>query len=184
MEFFASRTRLSKPVVLGFDKADHAVHYALEVGLIDAGWTEDLENNDPSPEFCRALQGVTLVICTGAVGYLTSHTFDRIMAAIDRSRKPWVFSTVIRTSSYDQIGTALGEHGLVTERLPGVVLRQRRFASVQEQSDAVTQVAALGLDPTGFEDKGYLCADVYISRPLAETSNTPISELAKHLGSV
>jgi hypothetical protein len=184
MEFFASRTRPSKPVVLGFDKADHAVRYALDVGLIDAGWEEDLENDDPSPEFCRALQGVTLVICTGAAGYISSRTFDRIMAAIDRSSKPWVFSTVIRTSSYDQIGSTLGEHGLVTERLPGVVLRQRRFASAQEQSDAVAQVTALGLDPTDLEDKGYLCADVYISRPFAETSKPPISELAKHLGSV
>ncbi|SPJ78916.1 uncharacterized protein FTOL_07307 [Fusarium torulosum] len=183
-EFLASRTRPSKPVVLGFDKADHAVRYALDVGLIDAGWAEDLENADPSPELCRALQDVTLVICTGAIGYLSSSTFDRIMAEINRSSKPWVLSTVIRTSSYDEIGTALGEHGLVTEKLPGVVLRQRRFASAQEQSDAVAQVAALGLDPIGFEDKGYLFADVYISRPLAKTSKPPISELAKHLGGI
>ncbi|KAH6962920.1 hypothetical protein HG530_006636 [Fusarium avenaceum] len=181
-EFFASRTRPSKPVVLGFDKADHAVRYALEVGLIDAGWAEDLENGDPSFELCRALQDVSLVVCTGAAGYLSSRTFDRIMTAIDRSSKPWVLSTVIRTSSYDEIGTTLRGRGLVTEKLPGVVLRQRRFASPQEQSDAVTHVAALGLDPTAYEGKGYLCADVYISRPLAETSTLPILELAKHLG--
>jgi hypothetical protein len=183
-EFFASRTRPHKPAVLGFDKAEHAVRYALEVGLIDAGWATDLENDGPSSELCRALQDVTLVICTGAVGYLTSRTFDRIMTAIDRPSKPWVLSTVIRTSSYNEIGIALGQHGLVTEKLPGVVLRQRRFASAQEQSDAVTQVAALGLNPTGIEDKGYLCADVYISRPLTETSTPPISELAKHLGGI
>jgi hypothetical protein len=181
-EFFASRARPSRPVVLGFDKADHAVRYALDVGLIDAGWVADLEHEDPSPELCRALQDINLVICTGAVGYLTSRTFDRIMAAIGGSSKPWVLSTVIRTSSYDEIGTKLGEHGLVTEKLPGVVLRQRRFASAQEQGDAVAQVVALGVDPIGFEDKGYLCADVYISRPFAETSKPPISELAKHLG--
>ncbi|CAJ0554825.1 Ff.00g133380.m01.CDS01 [Fusarium sp. VM40] len=182
-EFFASRTQPSKPPVLGFDKADHAVRYALNVGLIDAGWAEDLENGDPSSDLCRALQDVTLVICTGAVGYLTSRTFDRIMAAIDRPIKPWVLSTVIRTSSYNKIGTVLREHGLVTEKLPGVVLRQRRFASAQEQSDAIAHVAALGLNPTA-ENKGYLCADVYISRPLAETSSPPISQLAEHLGGV
>ena len=46
----------------------------------------------------------------------------------------------------------------MTERLPGVVLRLHRFASAQEQSDA------RGLDPTGLEDMGYVCADVFISR--------------------
>ncbi|EMT69092.1 hypothetical protein ACKRZS_008015 [Fusarium odoratissimum] len=35
--FFASRERSPKPVVLGIDKADHAVRYALDAGLIDAG---------------------------------------------------------------------------------------------------------------------------------------------------
>lgn len=74
--------------MLGFDKAEHAVCYALDVGLIDAGWAEDLEHNDPSSELCRALQDVTLVIYTGAAGYLSSRTFDRIMTAIDRSNKP------------------------------------------------------------------------------------------------
>ncbi|KAM0201607.1 hypothetical protein ACHAPI_001652 [Fusarium lateritium] len=175
-EFFSNRTRPSKPVVLGFGKADHTIGYALDA--------EDLENDDPSPELSRALLDVTLFICTGTAGYLSSRTFDRIMAAIGGSSKPWVVSTVIRTSSYDDIATALGEHGLVTERLPGVVLRQRHFDSAQEQSYAIAQVAAFGLDPVGYEDQGYLCADVYISRPLVEVSKPPISELTKYLGGV
>lgn len=65
---------------------------------------------------------------------------------------------MIGTPSYEEIATELTEHGLVTERLPGVVLRLHRFASAQEQSDA------RGLDPTGLEDMGYVCADVFISR--------------------
>lgn len=91
---------------------------------------------------------------------------------------------MIRTSSYDEIGTTSREHGLVTERISGTALRQCRFTSAQEQSNAVAHVTALGLNPTVSEDKGYLCADVYISRPLAETSKPPISELAKHLGCI
>ncbi|KAL7755045.1 hypothetical protein ACKLNR_014802 [Fusarium oxysporum f. sp. zingiberi] len=36
----------------------HAVRYALDAGLIDAGWVEDLEVKDPSPDLHKALQGV------------------------------------------------------------------------------------------------------------------------------
>ncbi|KAH7234850.1 uncharacterized protein BKA55DRAFT_708803 [Fusarium redolens] len=120
-EIFGSRERSSKPVVFGLDKADQAIRYALGAGLIDAGWVEDLEVQDPSPDLRKALQDVSLVICTGGVGYVSSRTFARIVA-----------STVILTSSYDEIAATLREHGLVTERLPGVVLRQRRFASAKE----------------------------------------------------
>ncbi|KAF4428914.1 methyltransferase type 12 [Fusarium acutatum] len=129
-EFFASRERPPKPVVLGLDKADHAVRYALDVDLIDAGWVEDLEVKDPSP------------------------------------------------------ATELRKHGLVTERLPSVVLRQRRFASAQEQSDAVAHVAARELDPNSFEDMGDVCADVFISRSVEDVSRPPIAELVADLGEV
>ncbi|KAK2122904.1 hypothetical protein NOF04DRAFT_1350209 [Fusarium oxysporum II5] len=86
--FFASRERSPKPVVLGIDKADHA---------------------DPSAGFRKALHDVSLIICTGGVSYLSSQTFARIVAAVGRSSNLWVASTVIRTSSYDEIAAALRE---------------------------------------------------------------------------
>ncbi|KAH7215887.1 hypothetical protein DER44DRAFT_806909 [Fusarium oxysporum] len=149
--FFASRERSPKPVVLGIDKTDHAVRYALDAGLIDAG-------------FRKALHDVSLIICTGGVSYLSSQTFARIVAAVGRSRNLWVASTVIRTSSYDEIAAALREDGLVNERLPGVVLPAR------------------GLDPNGLEDKGYVCGNVFISRCVEDTSRPPITELVADLG--
>ncbi|EGU74905.1 hypothetical protein FOPG_08683 [Fusarium oxysporum f. sp. conglutinans race 2 54008] len=122
-EFFASRERSPKPVVLGLDKADHAVRHALDAGLIDAGWIEGLEVKDPSPDLRKALQGVSLIIYAGGVSYLSSGAFARIIAAVGRSSNLWVASTVIGTPSYEEIATELTEHGLVTERLLGVVLR-------------------------------------------------------------
>ncbi|KAG5749175.1 hypothetical protein H9Q69_003685 [Fusarium xylarioides] len=181
-EFFASRKRSPKPVFFGLDKADNAVSYALDAGLIDAGWVEDLEVNYTSPGLREALQAVSLIICTGGVSYLSSRTFARIVAAVGRSSNLWVASTVIRTPSYEEIETELRKHGLVTEILPGVVLRQRRFASAQEQSDAVAHVAAHGLDPTGFEEMGYVCADVFIPRSVEDTSRPPIAELVAAIG--
>ncbi|KAF5705869.1 methyltransferase type 12 [Fusarium globosum] len=183
-EYFASRERSSKPVVLGLDKADQAVRYALDTGLLHSGCVEDLEVHEPSPDLRKMLQDVSLVICTGGVGYVTLRTFARLMAAVARSSNLWVASTVIWTSSYDEITAVLREHGLVTERLPGVVLRQRRFASVQEQRDAVAHVTERGLDPTGLEDEGYLCSEVFISRPVKDVSRPPIADLVAELGSV
>ncbi|KAF5691845.1 methyltransferase type 12 [Fusarium denticulatum] len=181
-EFFASRERLSKPMALGIDKANNAVPHALDAGLIDFGWVEDLEANDPSHGLREALQGVSLTICTGGVSYLSSRTFARIIAAVGRSSNLWVTSTMIRTASYVEIATGLRGHGLVTEQLPGVVLRQRRFASAQEESDAVAHVVACGLDPTGFEAIGYVCADVFISRSVVDISRPLIAELVANLG--
>ncbi|KAJ4137196.1 hypothetical protein NW768_002777 [Fusarium equiseti] len=176
-DFFASRVRSDKPVVLGLDKAENTIHYALDSGLIDNGWAEDLEAHDPSPSLSEALKDVNLIICTGGVGYVSTRTFDRILSAIPKSKNVWVASTVIRTVSYDEVAMALREHGLQTAELHGVVLRQRRFASVKEKSDAIIQVKARGLDTAGFEDEGYLCAEVYISRPIGEPSGTPIVDL-------
>ncbi|KAF4343280.1 methyltransferase type 12 [Fusarium beomiforme] len=183
-EFFASRERSPKPVVLGLDKADQSVRYALDAGLLEGGWVEDLEVKDPSPDLFSALKDVRLIICTGGVGYVGFRTFAQIMAAVGRPSDLWVASTVTRTASYDEIAATLKEYGLVTERLPGVVLRQRRFASSQGQSDAVAHVTARGLDPTGLEDKGYLCADVFIPRPIEATSMPPIAELVADISGV
>ncbi|KAM0341678.1 hypothetical protein ACHAPU_009924 [Fusarium lateritium] len=177
-EFFADRRRPIKPIVFGLDKANNAIHYAMEVGLMDGGWAEDLEVHDPSSDLSRALKDVNLVICTGGAGYVGSRTFGRIMAGVDTS-KVWVVSTVIRMVPYDNIAATLREHGLVTEKLPGVVLRQRRFASTQEQSDVVAKIEARGFDPTGFECQGYLCAEVFLSRPFADVSTPPIADLAQ-----
>ncbi|KAF4995635.1 hypothetical protein FGRMN_5027 [Fusarium graminum] len=180
-KFFTARARSSKPVVFGLDKAENAIRYALEAGLMDAGWAEDLELHDPSPDLVKALKDVSLIICTGGASYVGSRTFGRIMAAVNTD-EVWVVSTVIRMIPYDDIADKLREHGLVTEKLPGVVLRQRRFASVQEQYDIVAKVEARGFDPTDFECQGYLCAEVFLSRPLAQVSTPPIADLAKDFG--
>ncbi|KAH7196406.1 uncharacterized protein B0J16DRAFT_390306 [Fusarium flagelliforme] len=176
-EFFASRVRSDMPVLFGLDKAENAIKYALDTGLIDNGWAEDLEAHDPSPSLLEALKDVTLIICTGGASYVGSRTFGRIMSAIPRSTNIWMASTVIRTVSYEEVAMTLKAHGLETMKLPGV-LRQRRFTSDKEKRDAIAQLKARGLDPAGFEDEGYLCAEVYISRPMGELSRMPIEELA------
>ncbi|KAL4731034.1 hypothetical protein ACLX1H_003076 [Fusarium chlamydosporum] len=92
-EFFTTRAKSCKPVVLGLDQADQAIRYAVSVGLIDDGWVEDLEVCDPSPGLSKVLQDVKLITCTGGASYVGPRTFKRIMAAIPKSRNVWMAST-------------------------------------------------------------------------------------------
>ncbi|RGP62944.1 methyltransferase type 12 [Fusarium sporotrichioides] len=182
-KFFSTRALPSRPVVLGLDTSASAIRYALATKLIDDGWSDNLEVQDPSAATCRALRDVSLIICTGGASYVGSRTFARIMEAIGRDKNVWVACTVIRMIPYDNIAATLREYGLETEKLPSVVLHQRRFASAQEQSDVIERVTARGLNTVGFEDEGYLCAEVYLSRPKQDVSRPPVAELAEDLHS-
>ncbi|QPC74595.1 hypothetical protein HYE68_005347 [Fusarium pseudograminearum] len=179
--FFPTKAWPFQPVMVGLDTSAPAIHYALDTGLIDSGWSENLEVQDPSSDLCKALRDVSLIVCTGGASYVGSPTFSRIMRAIERPSNVWVVCTVIRMIDYDEIAATLRSHGLETEKLPGVVLRQRKFVSVQEKSAVIEKVVARGLDTAGFEGEGYLCAEVFLSRPISEVCTPPVAELAKEI---
>lgn len=182
-KFFATRARPFRPMMVGLDTSEPAIRYALNTGLIDSGWSENLEVQDPSANLCKALQDVSLIICTGGASYVGSPTFSRIMRAIERPDNVWLICTVIRMIDYDEIAVTLRSHGLETEKLPGAVLRQRKFVSAEEESAVIEKVVARGLDTAGFEDEGYLCAEVFVSRPISKVSRPPVADLAKEISS-
>ncbi|MET7355820.1 hypothetical protein [Streptomyces mirabilis] len=82
--------------MFGLDVSVHAVHYALEVGLLDAAFTDNLEYGSPSPRLSRALAEVGHVTLTGG-SYITARTFT---ALLDGARRPvWVSAFVLRAVS-------------------------------------------------------------------------------------
>ncbi|KAJ0135567.1 hypothetical protein CTA2_2300, partial [Colletotrichum tanaceti] len=124
--FFASLPRRRSEVeVVGLDSAPGAVSYAVETGLLAAGFAEDLEVSEPSPALRAALREVSVVVCTGGVGYVSATTFGRAAACVrDAGRRLWVVSFVLRVFSFEGIAARLAEeHGLVTERVRGAVFR-------------------------------------------------------------
>lgn len=159
--WFAARRRPSSPRVLGLDVSGPAIDYAVATGLMAAGWSEDLEAEDPSDSLIDALSGVSLVLCTGGVGYVGPATFDRILT---HAPNAWVLAFVLRVFPYDDVARALAGHGLVTEKLPGT-FPQRRFADTAEAEAAVHDVRLLGLDPAGRESDGWFHAEAFLSRP-------------------
>jgi len=169
-------TRRDVPV-LGLDASRPAIDYATDVGLMDGGWAEDLENDEPSAELAAGVADVGLILCTGGVGYIGAPTFDRVMRQLHEAQDAWLVSFVLRAFGYDAVAETLSQYGLVTEEVPDVTFLQRRFADAAEQDAAVRDVLQRGLDPAGKEADGWFHATCYITRPTHEVARTPLSQL-------
>lgn len=164
-DFFADRKRPGSPSVVGLDTSAPAIEYAMRVGTLTAGWAEDLESAAPSADLVEGMASVGLVLCTGGVGYIGPATFSRLLEAAPAPERLWFVVFVLRVFSYRSIASLLAEYGLVTERVPGSSVRQRRFVDAEEQSAAEQDVRSLGLEPAGKESTGWYYADCYLSRP-------------------
>ncbi|AOR36824.1 hypothetical protein BFF78_02310 [Streptomyces fodineus] len=162
-QFYAERRRSEAVPVFGLDVSGPAVDYALEVGLLDAAFTDDLEQGSPGPALSSALAEVGLITLTGGGSYITDRTFR---ALLDGARRPvWVSAFVLRTVSYHPIVRTLAAHGLSTTVEVSRTYPQRRFTDAREQQYAIAAVRALGGDPAGREEAGRFHTLHYESRP-------------------
>lgn len=161
--------------ILGLDIAANAVRHAVASGSLDAGFVENLEHSDPSPELRDALAGVDLITSTGGVGYMTEKTFRRLIEAA--GPRTQVAAFCLRTYDYGPIAAVLAEHGLVTEAMDRT-FTQRRFVDSEEQSWAIERVRSLGLDPTGKESDGCYHADFFYSRSAEAATALPVRALS------
>lgn len=173
-DFYAARRRDDAVPVVGLDIAAPAIDYALAVGLLDAGFSENLETDTASAALLRAAGAAGLITVTGGASFLTARTIHQLLYA---AKEPvWVAAFVLRTGSYQPIADALAEHGLVTEVDSERTVVQRRFTDPDEQRYAVAAVAATGTDPTGKETEGSYHAALHLSRPRDRT--LPYASLA------
>lgn len=183
--FFGERRKEPCPSVAGLDAAGNAVSYGLKAGLLDAGFAENLEENEPTVSLKEAVASADLLTVTGGVGYITDRTFERLLGAGGAKRSPWVAALVLRTVPYGGISEVLSECGLITEKLSGHSFKQRRFATPEEREFVLRELSKMGLDPAGKEDGGAYHTDFYLSRPAEEAEGSSVEELlASHLGSL
>lgn len=163
--------------VIALDVSENAVRYAQACGSADIGMAADLEERDITAAESEILAEVDIIVSTGCVGYVTSSTFRRLVRAARHGRTPWVASFVLRMFPYDAIASTLADQGLVTERFESATFVQRRFANRDEMESAVVAVERRGMDTRGHEADGLYHADLFISRPRAETERVPIHKL-------
>ena len=88
--YFADREEVHDLEIIGLDRAERAVAFAAETGLIDQGVVADLEA-DPLPDPAMPeLAGVDLMTSTGCIGYVTEKTFERLVPEVTKGDPPWV----------------------------------------------------------------------------------------------
>lgn len=177
--FYRERRRETPYEVVGLDVARNAVSYGVGSGILDAGFAENLEENEPSEELRRAVSGADLLTITGGVGYVSERTFEQLLDCITagpEGQLPWVAVLALRWVSYEDISEALSEYGLVTEKLTGHTFTQRRFLDDTEREYVLEELAAMGVDTAGKEETGWYHADFYLSRPV-EDAKIPLEAL-------
>ncbi len=173
--FFATRRRPSATRSVGVDLATNAVHYALQVGLLDEGFGENLENAAPSPDLQAALACADLITVTGGIGYISQRSFQRILDYA--SEPPWVVAFVLRMVSYEPIAETLSRYGLVTEQLTTCTFPQRRFANAEERQYALDELERAEVDVSGKEACGYYHSQLFVSRPAWDAAELSLESL-------
>ena len=181
---FFSRTEEQEDIrVLGLDSAENAVVYAEDAGLLDDGLALNLESEPLSAADAEELTAVDLVISTGCVGYVTETTFRRLVPSVVEGGSPWFANFALRTFPFETVARVLADSGYVTEKVEGCTFRQRRFASMKEQSDFVEQLRDKGLDTSGKEADGYSHAEFFLSRPKDEADSIPLEAFFRQAAS-
>jgi SAM-dependent methyltransferase len=175
--FYLSWPRDPHVRVVGLDISQNAVDYAQASGTLDIGLCADLEAADPSPDVAAVISEADIIVSTGCVGYVTSKTFNRVMALARGGRTAWVASFVLRMFPYDKIAATLAGYGLETEKFEGATFVQRRFANREEMEAAVRAVESRGIDTRGHETEGVYHADLYVSRPRRQIEQLPLQKL-------
>jgi hypothetical protein len=174
--FYAVHRHPTGPLarVIGLDPARNAIDYARAVGLVDAGFAENLETTPASAALLATVRDVRLITVTGGTSFLSARTFQ---ALLDNAERPvWLAAFVLRTGSYKPIADALAGYGLVTETSTRTFL-QRRFTSPAEQRYAIDAVIATGHDPSGKETDGAYHTNLYLSRPSTDIAAMPLTDL-------
>ncbi len=177
--FYREHLKEAAPEVIGVDVARNAVSYGVRSGALDAGFAENLEEEEPTEELRRAVSGTDLLTITGGVGYVSERTFERLLECMTEGPQgqiPWVAVFALRWVSYEDVSETLSSFGLVTEKLEGHTFTQRRFTGDEEREYVLEELAGMDIDTTGKEDTGWYHANFYLSRP-AEESKIPLEAL-------
>lgn len=175
--YFSSWPRKRNIRVIGLDVSQEAIAYGLHCGILDAGIVANLETGELSEADARLLADVDLIVSTGCVGYVTNKTFDKLAVCTANGEAPWVASFVLRMFDYSDIAHTLKRQNLVTQKFEGATFVQRRFRDEAEMRGTMEALARLKLNPSGKEADGLFHAELYFSRPQAESVKHPVNQL-------
>ena len=176
-QFFADREESHGFEVIGLDRAERAVAFAEETGLIDEGVVANLEAGPLLDSAMPELADIDLMTSTGCIGYVTEKTFEHLLPTVTRGDPPWMANFVLRLWEFEPIEATLSDWGYVTEKLEDKTFRQRRFVSDREREQVLQRLRERGIDPAGKEAEGHLHAEFFVSRPAGDTRQVSLETL-------
>lgn len=158
---------------IGIDVADQALAYGRDVGVFDAIYSENLEDNLPSDALEQEMSTCDLIVECGSIAHMLPRALDRLLS-VANARRPWIATAPIRGNDTAEAIEVMRDHGYVVETLEMPPFRHRRFADSEEQERAIANAKGRGHDTDGVETTGYFHAQIFLARPPEEV--TPVSD--------
>ena len=176
--FFAARRAQGAAFEIGgIDIAGNAVAYAAALGFIDRAFHENLVDDSPSDELARFLEGVHLVVESGALGVLLPAAFARVIDYAGGESPPWFLYCPRPDVNWSALEGLWAERGYRTESFLGAPVRYRKPLDAQERADMVRRARGFGKPDKAIMRDGYFLVDMTLARPEADVGNPPIAQL-------
>ena len=154
---------------VGLDSSEPAIRFAIRAGLLDVGIARDFENPEITPNAVERswLRSCNLLISTGAIGYVTDRTIAHVVRHAGKGRPsdfgPLAVFTILRMFDAAPIRNVFEKHGFRFEKVPGIMLTQRRFTDKDEQKGVLKILHDRGIESGDWEDQGKQFAELFIA---------------------
>ena len=180
--FFATRRAARREAsealeIGGTDIAGVALEYAAALGFLDRTFHENLVEQAPSEALTRFLQGVDVVVESGALGNLPPTAFECILDACVDARLPWFIYCPRPDVDWTPLDALWAARGYRTESLGTEPIRYRKALAARERVDMFRVTRELGIRDEYVMRDGYLLVDMTLARPEADAGNPPIERL-------
>ncbi len=174
--FFAGLSRKTPDLELGgIDIAERAVAYALSCGLIDAGFTENLNEVEPGPALAAFFAGTDMVVETGAVYRHVAPCFRRLLEGT--ARRPWFLLGPRGDADSGPLEQVLRDQGYLLETVSLIERRYRRYSDEAERRDSEANMRALGREVARRSQGGWFLNPLILARQPAEVEALPAGQL-------
>ena len=156
--------------IIGVDVAENALEYGAAVGIFDAAFAIDLQNEQPGQKLIDHLAGLDMIFEVGSVAHMLPEAMQKIIE-LTREKQPWIVTSPIRGNESEATINLLQDAGMVVEPMPVAPFQHRQFMDEAEKQRAIELVKSRGLDVDGYETGGAFHAQLYIARPENECTD-------------
>ena len=175
--FAARRVETAAFEIGGIDIAGNALAYASALGFVDRAFPENLVDDAPSDGLARFIQGVHLVVESGALGVLLPDAFARVLDCAGSESPPWFLYSPRPDVNWSALHELWAARGYRTESFLGAPVRYRKPLEAQEGADMLRRSRGFGKPDEAIMRDGYFLVDMTLARPEADTANPPIARL-------